>query len=496
MCDKHSSCKQLVWSQRLALVRHNLHISHYTHDFTFFRTLQLQTLLNNTDHASNLANALDSSVDSHRLVQSQTTGIRRSSDALDADVVIASLDSVAAVIANVYEDAVRSLCKAVRSAAVTRDAQKEVSTDNETADVARMDACRIAARQRTQAEASIDKMLDNAVVLIAKLPPTAQDEAAAIFIQSIAFVADAISVCLVQMERIECAHNDASQLDTAIDTAASVVAQAVSAMKGVFRLMDGSGDCNQQPAIQRQLEGVAIGRDEKRSSMTFSDPGSLARGWARRLSAALTQSSSPAGSTAGSRKSSLTPSGLGLQLLQDQHLRQQASGRPNTPSHERAALPDHATSERTRNVRLSSGLAHKLSPMPSTPSHFLDPLLNANHLDRAGLAPEHVPATQPNDHAFKSNALPSTVTPDEAIAARNPPITPLSKAAFEDEADPLDMSRMPKDGLPARRRSRNVVLETGVPYVLPERPLPPPAVMQWLADSNNLTEPAMDTRSF
>jgi hypothetical protein len=49
---------RLHWTQRVALVRHNLHSARRTNDFSFFKTLQAHALIEGTDHVAILYSSL------------------------------------------------------------------------------------------------------------------------------------------------------------------------------------------------------------------------------------------------------------------------------------------------------------------------------------------------------------------------------------------------------------------------------------------------------
>lgn len=73
--------QQLHWTQRIALVRHNLHSARRTNDFTFFKSLQAHALLGGTDHVALLQSSLGD----------------------QADTVLSTLDNLNAGIAYVHQ---------------------------------------------------------------------------------------------------------------------------------------------------------------------------------------------------------------------------------------------------------------------------------------------------------------------------------------------------------------------------------------------------------
>jgi len=80
--DTHNDAQQqLHWTQRIALVRHNLHSARRTNDFTFFKSLQAHALLEGTDHVALLQSSLGD----------------------QADTVLSTLDNLNAGIAYVHQ---------------------------------------------------------------------------------------------------------------------------------------------------------------------------------------------------------------------------------------------------------------------------------------------------------------------------------------------------------------------------------------------------------
>ena len=55
--------RELHWTQRIALVRYNLHAARRTGDFTFFKTLQAHALIEGTDFVATLNDVLGDDAD-------------------------------------------------------------------------------------------------------------------------------------------------------------------------------------------------------------------------------------------------------------------------------------------------------------------------------------------------------------------------------------------------------------------------------------------------
>jgi hypothetical protein len=85
---------RLHWTQRVALVRHNLHSARGTNDFSFFKSLQAHTLIEGTDHVATLYSSLGD----------------------NADSVLSTLDNLNAGIAYVHQDAFKAVYDAAKAA--------------------------------------------------------------------------------------------------------------------------------------------------------------------------------------------------------------------------------------------------------------------------------------------------------------------------------------------------------------------------------------------
>jgi hypothetical protein len=85
---------RLHWTQRVALVRHNLHSARGTNDFSFFKSLQAHALIEGTDHVATLYSSLGD----------------------NADSVLSTLDNLNAGIAYVHQDAFKAVYDAAKAA--------------------------------------------------------------------------------------------------------------------------------------------------------------------------------------------------------------------------------------------------------------------------------------------------------------------------------------------------------------------------------------------
>ena len=95
------------------------------------------------------------------------------------------------------------------------------------------------------ADHAIDKTANAAVSLIEAQPPHSQDAIANAWITSTTIIADAVKVCLDQMDTIELCMDDFIRLEYAWSSIQNSVDAAVSALRGIFSLMaNGSGNPN------------------------------------------------------------------------------------------------------------------------------------------------------------------------------------------------------------------------------------------------------------
>ncbi|KAF2145262.1 uncharacterized protein K452DRAFT_356538 [Aplosporella prunicola CBS 121167] len=210
---------KLHWTQRVALIRHNLHAASRTGDFTFFKTLQAHRLLEGTDHMATLTAAIGDA----------------------ADQVLASLDNYNSVMAYVHEDAFKNVYEGVKAG--VRD---QVGSFEDRRAIYYVDC----AQQKEKAEKAIDKMINSAITMINTQPAYVQEETANIWIWGATFVADAMEVCLSQIDQIECYLDDFIRLENSWAVVQSAVGSSIGAIKGIFNLMAPS----QSPELQQRSE--------------------------------------------------------------------------------------------------------------------------------------------------------------------------------------------------------------------------------------------------
>ncbi|KAF2011951.1 hypothetical protein BU24DRAFT_425777 [Aaosphaeria arxii CBS 175.79] len=227
------STQRLHWTQRVALVRHNLHAARRTGDYTFFKTLQAHALIDGTDHVSILHTVLGN----------------------DADHVLSTLDNLNAGIAYVHQDAFKAVYDGAKSTMYKAD-----NSPASRRSLLRVDIC----QQRDMADHAIDKTANSAVNLIEAQPVHCQDAVANAWITGTTIISDAVCVCLAQMEEIEENIDDFIRLEYAWSSIQNSVDAAISALRGIFNLMATS---NPRIPVARTLSVSSSGGQ--------SEPGSL-----------------------------------------------------------------------------------------------------------------------------------------------------------------------------------------------------------------------------
>lgn len=312
--------KRLHWPQRIALIRHNLSAAIRTRDFTFFKSFQAHNLVLGIDHMACLTEILGD----------------------DADALVSTLDKSNAVIACVYEDAFKSVYHGV----------KDASDSNGCAEGRRSMYYANAEKQMQLAATAVDKMIDVAVTLILQQPTESQEDAATVFSIGTSFIVDAVEICLGQITALEQIMDDPMRMETALRLVESSVASSISAMKGVFSLMNNDSASGSETSHHGHHRSPSVD--------------SYARGMLRRMSNVL--SASPSGeyhSTVPSRKPS---------LVSDTSRR---SSVVSIMSPRRSYFSSTAASPSVgTQCPMANGGTHTLSPIPPTPASASDMLLN------------------------------------------------------------------------------------------------------------------------
>lgn len=195
--------KYLSWMQRVALVRHNLHAACRTTDFTFFKTLQANTFLENIDHVSILSTLLSEG----------------------SDAILHGLDDLNAGLAYVHQDAFKTVYDNIRASITEEDGSRLAKI--------RVDI----SQQKQVTEFGIAKMFNSAVTLIEQQPPNCQEAVANVWIIGTTIIADSIHTCILQMDKLDSMLDDFILLEYSWQIVQTAVEAAVSALRGIFSLM-------------------------------------------------------------------------------------------------------------------------------------------------------------------------------------------------------------------------------------------------------------------
>jgi hypothetical protein len=223
----YESAQRLHWTQRIALVRHNLHSARRMGDFSFFKSLQAHAIIEGTDHVALLHQVLGDSADS----------------------ILSTLDNLNAGIAYVHQDAFK---------AVYDSAKTGIHADDSLASrrsLLRVDIC----QQRDMADHAIDKTTNSAINLIEAQPVQCQEAVANAWITGTTIIADAVCVCLTEMDKLEENLDDFIRLEYSWNSTQSSVDAAISALRGIFSLMaTSSPPVNFPPQSSRHLSVSSI----------------------------------------------------------------------------------------------------------------------------------------------------------------------------------------------------------------------------------------------
>ncbi|KAK3696192.1 hypothetical protein LTR37_018094 [Vermiconidia calcicola] len=235
-----SSANKLHWTQRVALVRHNLHTASRSGDFKFFKALQAAGFLEGTNHVATLSAEFGD----------------------DADVVLAAMDNLNAGLAYVHQDAFKNVYDNLKDNA--RDSDKEGDRSKLFVDIA---------MQKNMADMAIDKMTSSALTLINQQQEKMQEGAANVWITGTTIVADCMEVTIRQMDMIEDKLDDFIRLEESYTTVKASVVCAVTGLKGVFHFMDPTNPQDfQKPSTRNSSIASAGGAMFRRLSSAFVAP--------------------------------------------------------------------------------------------------------------------------------------------------------------------------------------------------------------------------------
>ena len=301
--------KQLHWTQRVALVRHNLHAASRSGDFTFFKVLQAARFMEGNNHVATLSASLGD----------------------DADVVLAALDNLNAGLAYVHQDAFKNTYENLKNS---------MREENKTEDKSKLYVDMT--MQKNVADMAIDKTAGSVIALINQQPPNVQDEVASVWITGASIVSDCMEISLKHMEGLEQTMDDFIRMEESWNTVKASVICAITGLKGVFNLMD-------QDSPQ----------DSSRASRATSIA-SASAGMFRRLSNAFVTTPS---TTSGSRSGSVASQGQSL------HSRQGSAAAPvyRTPNYVRNSVSAGCPTS-LPSINPFEHANHKLSMIPPTPA--------------------------------------------------------------------------------------------------------------------------------
>ncbi|KAL9081291.1 MAG: hypothetical protein Q9157_000146 [Trypethelium eluteriae] len=199
------TAKKLQWTQRVALIRQNLHSASRTGDFTFFKALQAQAFFEGTDYVATLTAAAGD----------------------EADFVISTIDNLNAGIAYCHQDVFKNIY----------DRAKEIIANEEDFQAKRASIRVDISQQKQTVESAIDKMTNSAIAVIEQQPPASRDAVAHVWITGTTLIADAIEVCLLKINDVEYSMDDLIGLEDSYNVVKNAVVSGISALKGVFSLM-------------------------------------------------------------------------------------------------------------------------------------------------------------------------------------------------------------------------------------------------------------------
>ncbi|KAL9056893.1 MAG: hypothetical protein Q9162_002664 [Coniocarpon cinnabarinum] len=422
--------KSLHWTQRLALVQHNLHAASRTGNFNFFSNLQSAHYLHGTDYIARLNVSLDG----------------------EADKLIAVLDSLNSGIAWSHEEAFKTVHDGLKEAASSVDATEEDGEMHQQSLHDRLNANITA--QRAYADGTIDKLMSTASTQIQQQPLHVQEDAAMAFMLGTTFIADAVQVCLDQLNTLESCSQDVimARADSAYALVRFAVSAAVSALKGVLNMMelhdDAVGQAMRRASVvsNSSITGSAGSRtratshtsNESASGQVFNPSSSNSvqlngnvpgGGWNvfRRMSTALAGSSGPrsrsnsvssANSTAGNPSS--TPVHVSM-----------ASGPPPVSSQGKTPPNKH---KRVVSAPVPPHMrGHVLSPIIGTPapdgSELKNPFESAFAPPPAPMGNQTTP-TQDNSIAWRTNAANDTRSLAALRSANPSPSTVDDKSSY------------------------------------------------------------------
>ncbi|KAK4619362.1 hypothetical protein CLAFUW4_10843 [Fulvia fulva] len=303
--------KQLHWTQRITLVRHNLHAASRSGDFGFFKSLQAAGLLEGTNHFATLSATLGD----------------------EADALLAALDNLNGALSFMHQDAFQVVHDNLKNS--MRDDDKQADRSKLYVDIS---------MQKSKAEMAIDKLSNSAIALINQTPIHAQEQAANVYITGLTIIADCVEVVTKQFETLDQKIDDFIRLEDSFNTIKASVLAANAGLKGIFYMLD-THDQNNEDKAPRNLSISSAGSNLfRRMSTAFQ-------------STPATDSRSSSVASAGATRA---PVGGSMPVYR-------------TPNYVRNSVSAGCPTSMPSNVNFdafnkNSFMGHKLSMIPPTPA--------------------------------------------------------------------------------------------------------------------------------
>lgn len=319
---------KLHWTQRVALIRHNLHAASRSGDFTFFRTLQAAGFMEGTNHVAALSAMLGD----------------------EADTILAAIDNLNAGLAYAHQDAFKHVYDSVKEALGADRERKNLE--------ARSRLFVDASMQRNLADLAIDKMTSSAINLINSQPLDAQELATNVWVTGMTIIADAIDVSLTQMQLLERHMDDFIRMEESWSIVKASVVFAITGVKGVFELMDPSLPNSNKSSHRNSSIASAGASVFRRLSSAFAP------------SAASSRSPSVASIGSGPPLSSFSPSAVGPTSAAPVY--RTPNFRNSISSKHAPAATSFSPSPATQGAPNNAWAQHKLAVIPATPAFTED----------------------------------------------------------------------------------------------------------------------------
>jgi hypothetical protein len=324
----NSNIRMLHWTQRIALVRHNLHAASRSGDFGFFKAVQASGMMEGTNHSATLTAMLGD----------------------EADVILAAMDNLNGGLAYIHQDAFQTVLESLKNS--MRDDDQQADRSKLYVDIN---------MEKKKTEMAIDKLCNSATALIQQQSSFVQEEAANVFITGVTFIADCIEVVVKQLDGLDQKMDDFIRLEESWNTVKASVIAATAGLKGVFWMLDATDPQGEQAPRSQSIASTG-------SNML------------RRLSTAFQSSSS---STGPSRAASIASAGAPPPPIYrtPTYVRNSVSAGCPTSMPPSSMMNNHAAFN--QNSFAGAFGSRQLSTIPPTPAHDedLDPFDNPALID-------------------------------------------------------------------------------------------------------------------